>query len=49
MKTKIENLQKAISKINSMIKLAKTDMSIDVKDLKAERRYARIRLKNLQA
>ena len=48
MSTKIENLQKAIRTINSMIKLAKVDSSIDVKDLKAERRYARIRLKNLQ-
>jgi hypothetical protein len=49
MSTKIENLQKAISTINSMIRLAKVDKSIDVKDLKAEKRNAQISLRYLQS
>ena len=43
-----QDLEKAIEKINSLIEKSKTDSSIDVKDLKAERDNARRALNKIR-
>ena len=43
-----KHLESAIKKINEMLIMAKTDSSIDVKDLKAERDNARRELNKIR-
>ena len=48
METQINSLLESLRKIDEMIRLSKTDSTIDVKDLRLERRNCAIAIKKLK-